>query len=371
MRAARTTRCTAATSEVIGACAAGPGARRLRQPARDARLERAPRRRGSASWEQPWGEQRFIRDRHAELRVALIGADAAHTEPYDFTVRVFDDGIGFRYEFNAGSRHAATSPSSMSSPSSARGADIRRMVVSRRAIPIATNTSTSRAPPARSASRGDAADTAVAGTLYLSIHEAALVDYRQHDPRRTAERTLKADLMPWSDGVEGAQARAVRHAVAHDPGRRHARWRSPIRASLLNLNEPSQLADTSWIHPASTSASGGRCTSDTSTWGSGEKHGATTANMKRYIDFAAENGFDGVLVEGWNRGWDGDWIANGDIQLHRAYPGLRSRRSSPRTRANGRAPHRPPRDRRARSTNYERQLDAAIHALRRESACAW
>ena len=48
------------------------------------------------------------------------------------------------------------------------------------------------------------------------------------------------------------------------------------------------------------------------TWGSGPKHGATTAETKRYIDFAAEHGFGGVLVEGWNVGWDGDWFGNGE-----------------------------------------------------------
>jgi alpha-glucosidase len=58
-----------------------------------------------------------------------------------------------------------------------------------------------------------------------------------------------------------------------------------------------------------------------STWGSGPKHGATTENTKRYIDFAAKNGFDGVLVEGWNRGWDGDWIKNGEkFNFTEAYP---------------------------------------------------
>ena len=50
---------------------------------------------------------------------------------------------------------------------------------------------------------------------------------------------------------------------------------------------------------------------DTQTWGTGPKHGATTENTKRYIDFAAKHGFRGVLVEGWNVGWDGDWFANG------------------------------------------------------------
>ena len=51
------------------------------------------------AWEQPWGEQRVIRDRHNELAVSLSGTDAATTEPFDLVVRVFDDGFGFRYEF--------------------------------------------------------------------------------------------------------------------------------------------------------------------------------------------------------------------------------------------------------------------------------
>ena len=73
-----------------------------------------------------------------------------------------------------------------------------------------------------------------------------------------------------------------------------------------------------------------------STWGSGEKHGATTANTKRYIDFAAENGFDGVLVEGWNKGWDGDWTKNGDkFSFTEPYPDfdLRSWPATPSRRA--------------------------------------
>jgi alpha-glucosidase len=58
-----------------------------------------------------------------------------------------------------------------------------------------------------------------------------------------------------------------------------------------------------------------------STWSSGRTHGANTANVERYMDFAAKNGFDGVLVEGWNQGWDGDWIANGDkFSFTKPYP---------------------------------------------------
>jgi alpha-glucosidase len=79
----------------------------------------------------------------------------------------------------------------------------------------------------------------------------------------------------------------------------------------LNLNEPSKLVDTSWIHIGKYVGVWWEMHLGRSTWGSGDKHGANNANVQRYIDFAAKNGFGGVLVEGWNKGWDGDWIANG------------------------------------------------------------
>jgi alpha-glucosidase len=123
--------------------------------------------------------------------------------------------------------------------------------------------------------------------------------------------TLKADLVPWSDGVK------VRADLPH-----RSPWRT-IQVGdnsgelitsylILNLNEPSKVADTSWIKPGKYVGIWWEMHLNKSTWGSGEKHGATTANTKRYIDFAADNGFDGVLVEGWNKGWDGDWTKHGD-----------------------------------------------------------
>ena len=152
--------------------------------------------------------------------------------------------------------------------------------------------------------------------------------------RRTAERTLKADLMPWSDGVlvrkRGPFATPWRTVLVGDNAhgaRRLAHRAQPQRAEPARATPPGST-------PASTSASGGRCTSTASTWGSGEKHGANNANVKRYIDFAAKNGFGGVLVEGWNEGWDGDWIANGKhFSFTESYPGFRSAACSRRTRA--------------------------------------
>jgi alpha-glucosidase len=78
----------------------------------------------------------------------------------------------------------------------------------------------------------------------------------------------------------------------------------------LNLNPPSVLENIGWIRPMKYVGIWWGMHIGTMTWSSGPKHGATTANTRRYIDFAAANGIGGVLVEGWNVGWDGDWIAN-------------------------------------------------------------
>jgi alpha-glucosidase len=89
----------------------------------------------------------------------------------------------------------------------------------------------------------------------------------------------------------------------------------------LNLNPPNVLTNTSWIRPMKYVGIWWGMHIGTMTWGSGPKHGATTENTKRYIDFAAANGIPGVLVEGWNVGWDGDWMANADrFSFTQPYP---------------------------------------------------
>jgi alpha-glucosidase len=147
--------------------------------------------------------------------------------------------------------------------------------------------------------------------MHVVIHEADLVDY----PRmflagpRMESRTLRAALAPWADGVK------VRgRAPFVTPWRtiQLADRAEDLAPSLLGmkLNPPSRLADASWIQPQKYVGIWWGMHVNTMTWSSGPKHGATTANTRRYIDFAAANGFKGVLVEGWNVGWDGDWIQN-------------------------------------------------------------
>jgi alpha-glucosidase len=311
-------------------------------------------------WQQPWGEQRLIQDRHNELSVTLSGADRAGTEPFDLTVRVFDDGFGFRYEFDQ------IAP--------AREVAILDELTEFRLSANAGGNFDAWWYPARHADRdeylyhrGPLYEVNLAETpltlqspgLYLSIHEAALVDYASMNLKRTAERTLKADLMPWSDGV-----------LVRKRGPFTTPWRTVLVAATpmqladsrieLNLNEPSRLANTSWIHTGKYVGIWWEMHLNRSTWASGEKHGANNANVKRYIDFAAKNGFGGVLVEGWNRGWDGDWIANGKhFSFTESYPDFDLPQLSAYARERGvrLIGHH---ETAGAVENYERQLDAAM-----------
>ncbi|WP_308131075.1 glycoside hydrolase family 97 protein [uncultured Flavobacterium sp.] len=157
--------------------------------------------------------------------------------------------------------------------------------------------------------------------LYLNIFEAAVVNYPvMHLDVNTSNFKIKSHLVPNAIGDKAyLQAPAVspwRTIMVSDDAR-------DIVGSkmILNLNEPSRIEDTSWIKPmkyvgvwwemhvgVSTWDLSG--TQDASQKSVGKKpHGATTENTKRYIDFAAKHGFDGVLVEGWNVGWE-DWFGN-------------------------------------------------------------
>ncbi|WP_309641119.1 glycoside hydrolase family 97 protein [Flavobacterium sp.] len=161
--------------------------------------------------------------------------------------------------------------------------------------------------------------------IYLNIFEAAVVNYPiMHLDADVANYKLTSHLVPNAIGDK-----AYLHAPCVSP------WRTIMVSDdardivsskmILNLNDPSKIDDTSWIKPMKYVGIWWEMHVGKSTWDyagsqnaqnnqTGEliasgKHGATTANTKRYIDFAAKNGFDGVLVEGWNVGWE-DWFGN-------------------------------------------------------------
>jgi alpha-glucosidase len=196
---------------------------------------------------------------------------------------------------------------------------------------------------------------------YVVIHEANLVDY----PRlflagaRMENRTLKAALAPWADGIK---VRGRTPLVTPWRTIQLADRLQDLYPSLLGLklNPPSQIADTRWIQPQKYVGIWWGMHLNTMTWSSGPKHGATTANTRQYIDFAAANGFKGVLVEGWNVGWDGDWIKNRNaFSFTQAYPDydLPGLAAYAKSKGVGLIAHN---ETSGGIVNYERQLDSAF-----------
>jgi len=273
-------------------------------------------------WEQPWGEVRYVRNHYNELR-ASIAETADPGRRFDVVFRVFDDGIGFRYELpeqpNFGQFEVmdeltefafADNPRAWWIPSNWPRKDRSEMLYASSPVSVLDSVQT----PLTVESTD--------GRTVMVVHEANLVDY----PRMflagefLESRTLRAALAPMADGVK-----ARGHTPFNTPWRtiQLADRAADLSPSVLglNLNPPSVIEDTDWIHPMKYVGIWWGMHIGRDTWASGPRHGATTANTKRYIDFAAANGFGGVLVEGWNVGWDGDWIANADqFSFTESYP---------------------------------------------------
>jgi alpha-glucosidase len=286
-------------------------------PARYSAITRVDRRSSDSSWEQPWGEERIIRDRHTEMTVRLRGS-TPFTNSVEVTFRLFDDGIGFRYRFAAIPAGREVGVSADQTSFHTLGdyeAWWYQALGQERDEYLYTHTD---------ARRITLAETPLtlkgANGLYLSFHEAALIDFPSMLLAGNGEGTLTAWLMPWPDGV-----------LARKTGPFTTPWRTLLICDSagrladsrieLNLNEPNKLGDVSWFKPGKFVGVWWEMHINKSTWASGPKHGATTANTERYLDFAHRYGFPGVLVEGWNQGWDGDWIANGDqFSFTKSYP---------------------------------------------------
>ena len=274
------------------------------------------------TWTQPWGEVSRVRDHHNELKVSVTETGAPDRK---FTVafRAFNDGVAFRYEFPAqaglGDFEITDELTEFAMADNARA----WWIASNRPRLDRSEQLWSSGP----VSTLDSVQTPLTmefrnGKTFVVIHEANLVDYARMNIRgpRLDNRVLHADLAPYADGVK------VRgHTPFVTPWRtiQIADKVTELSPSVigLNLNPPSVIANTDWIKPMKYVGIWWGMHIGTMTWSSGPKHGATTANTKQYIDFAAANGLGGVLVEGWNVGWDGDWIQNRNaFSFTRAYP---------------------------------------------------
>lgn len=294
------------------------------------------------TWTPVWGEESQIRNHYNELMVELTQEKTGRKMIIRF--RAFDEGLGFRYEFplqekmgyfvikEEKTQFAMTAdhkafwvPGDYDTQEydymESKLSEIRGLMKSA----ITPN-----------ASQTPFSDTGVqtalmmksADGLYINLHEAALIDYpAMHLELDDQKMVFTSYLTPDAIGDKG-----YLYTPAQTP------WRTIIAgknaAAILasrityNLNEPSKIENTSWIKPMKyvgvwwemiTGKSSWSYTNDYKAIKLGETdytkakpngtHGATTENVKKYIDFAAKHGFDGVLVEGWNVGWE-DWFGN-------------------------------------------------------------
>jgi alpha-glucosidase len=269
------------------------------------------------TWEQPWGEEITVRNHYNEARIELQETEGDRRR-LTLVFRAFDDGIGFRYEFPAqphlsdleitAERTEFVFPADFQAWSiPAYRGEYYEMLYQKTPLSLLDTVST---PLTIETDDGG----------YIALHEANLTDYATMNLYPAPGNRLKTDLTPWSTGVK---------VYAQTP--HVSPWRTIILASdlnrlvnsriMLNLNEPSLLPDTSWLHPTKYVGIWWGMHKEKYTWSQGPKHGATTQNMMEYIDFAAAHHIPAVLVEGWNYGWDGDWVANGhQFSFTKPYP---------------------------------------------------
>ncbi|MDH3615485.1 MAG: glycoside hydrolase family 97 protein [Gammaproteobacteria bacterium] len=284
---------------------------------RDFRIAAREDSANDTTWQQPWGERRLVRDNYNE-GLFLFQSTSDPERELRLRVRVHNDGVGFRYEVPEQDYYdqldIIDELTEFRVPEETfawwvPGRGWNRYEYLYRKTPIEAVT-LAHTPMTMRLQSG----------VHISIHEAALVDYAAFvlDQRRPG--VLKTNLTPRSDGI-----RVKTQTPFVTP------WRTiqisadaigVLNSSLiLNLNEPNALNDVSWVEPGKYVGIWWAMHLNEKTWGSGPAHGATTAATKRYIDFAAKHGFDGVLVEGWNVGWDGDWFSDGSgFSFTEAYP---------------------------------------------------
>lgn len=256
-------------------------------------------------WKPVWGEESEIANHYNELKVCLKERTSLGRE-LKIVFRLFDDGMGFRYEF----------PRQEQLQDFLIDDEVTEFVFPANydawSIPVKGvrfyEALFKKMPLSQMGWVSTPVTIEASDSLYLAIHEANLTDYAAMN-LKPAEKTdngksvtLHAALTPWSTGEK---VRVTDTRVSP--------WRTMIVAEsagdlllsrlMLNLNEPCRIEDTSWIQPMRYVGIWWAYHMKHNTWHAGPDHGATTENTIRHIDFAAKNHFGGVLVEGWNEDW--------------------------------------------------------------------
>lgn len=253
------------------------------------------------TWTPVWGKASSARNHCNELEVRLRETEGER-RLLDLVFRAFDDGVGFRYRIPEQQNLADVEIEDELTEFRFDGdhtawwirADYESYEHLFRETPL-SELGAANTPVTMRTDEG----------LYISVHEANLTDYPGMTLAWVEEdaRALRCALVPWPDGVK------VRGTVPlSSPWRTIQLGDSPgdlVESHLIqNLNEPCLIEDTSWIRPMKYAGIWWSLHIGKETWHEGPAHGATTENAKRYIDFASAHGIPGLLVEGWNTGWD-------------------------------------------------------------------
>ena len=295
--------------------------------AEDLDVKQVTRSKNNETWTQVWGEQKHITDHHNELAIHL----SSKTNQMQMIIRfrLFNDGLGFRYELpdqkdlnefkildELTEFNFSEDSQSWWIPAYAYRrfeflyantliSDISRDTYSK----LVENLTGPRLGPEAvhtpfTVQRNDG--------ICIAIHEANLTNYSSMTLQASGTSKMECDLIPWSDGTK-----VYATLPFQSPWRTILVGSNPAELAMstltLNLNEPNKLSNTDWIEPGKYIGIWWEMIgTNQSTWGSGAHHGAKTNKVKDYIDFGSTYGFKGVLVEGWNTGWDVNWCCSGD-----------------------------------------------------------
>ena len=335
------------------------------------------------TWEPVWGEEKSIENNYRQLTYKLADKNGSGIR-VNIIFRIFNEGIGFRYEFpeqpslqhfivgeehstfHLGANHTAFwIPGDYDSNeylyNTTRLSAISAYTASAKEPDIALKTPfhnrAVQTPLMMKTDRG----------LYINIHEAALLNYPAMNlVLNENDYSFSSHLVPDAIGnkayLQTPFKTPWRTIIISDDARNILGSRM-----ILNLNEPTTIKDPSWIKPQKFIGMWWEMHVGKASWQkAGGLHGANTANVKQYLDFAADNGFNGVLVEGWNAGWE-DWFGNWkenvfdfvtpyedyDIQYLSQYARQKGLRLIMHHETSGAV------------TNYERHLDTAFRLMQK------
>ncbi len=306
------------------------------------------------TWEQIWGENKVIRNHYNEMEIHLANIDSTYLT---MRFRLFNDGLGFRYEYKVKDTdkiiltdelttfNIKENGVSWSIPASFETYELLYRTLPLNEVedantPFTFKTTDNGQQTTDFVQTSATQQLSNSATIYASIHEAALTDFPEmtlvlrpstdnrqqstdfgHNEMLSAQGSqFKVQLAPYPDG----KTKAI-----FEKDNFISPWRTIqisdkavglINSSLiLNLNEPCVLeGDLSWIRPMKYVGVWWGMHLGVESWVMGDRHGATTENAKRYIDFAADNNIDAVLFEGWNEGWD-SWGGRQNFDFTKAY----------------------------------------------------